>query len=265
LLASGQKYYGLGTWQLVNEKGPNAIWKHSPVHSLKRGEYDASITHVILGVNQDEGTMFSLALDTRDPEKLKASVQRYPEGWHQPLEMLYGISKASDKDSLVECAGSHLLADSIFLAPFVHSTKMLTTVPNSQTGKLVPVRTYRLDVAPEAYRNHPVCGPCGVMHSVDLSFTFNNNSLWSADSNDAKISQAIGERFLKFAKDGDIEDWPLHDAQTKKTLVFQDAGETKVESLEGFRQGQMDFWSKVIEAKASSTVEEDAFPAAKSI
>ena len=55
MLASGQKYFALGTWQLTTERGPNAIWKHSPVHSILQGQYDPWIEQVIIGHNKDEG------------------------------------------------------------------------------------------------------------------------------------------------------------------------------------------------------------------
>lgn len=88
LCETGQKHFSLGTWSLVKEKGPKAIWKHSPVHSLMQGDYQPDIKEVILGVNRDEGmlvslvhmktfsytrlgTLFSMALQLQKPENLK--------------------------------------------------------------------------------------------------------------------------------------------------------------------------------------------------
>lgn len=204
---------------------------------------------------------------------------------------MYQISKASAEDTIVDCAGSHLfgmldlslwctadtfVADSIFVCPFLHTANVLSSVPNATTGKTMAVHAYRLDVArmfslksmrktadadtAESYKDHPIAGQLGVGHAADLPLVFNMKSIFRGG--DSKTSAVIGRAFLDFAS-GQLHAWPAFTKDGPGVLVFKAGGKYAAESLQGFRQEQMAFWTKVIEAKASSTVEEDALPAAQ--
>ena len=81
--------------------------------------------------------------------------------------------------------------------------------------------------------------------------------------NDIKTSAVIGRAFLDFARNGQLHSWPAFTKDGPGVLVFKAGGRYSAESLHGFREEQMEFWTKVIEAKASSTVEDDAMPAAQ--
>lgn len=169
-------------------------------------------------------------------------------------------------------------ADSIFVAPFLHTARLLSSVPNSQTKSTIRVLAYRLDTVgklnsfflvplklsynllpAKVLQEHPLVGNCGVMHSFDLPYLFNLNDMWNENSEDAKTSAAIGEDFLTFARDGRVQGWPLFDPQSPKARIYGTNGSTESEDLTNFRKEESNFWFKVIEAKASSTVEKVAF------
>lgn len=50
---------------LTLEEGPKAVWSESTLERLERGEWDEWIEGVVLGTNEDEGSLFTYGMKVR--------------------------------------------------------------------------------------------------------------------------------------------------------------------------------------------------------
>lgn len=84
LLAAHQKENsGVG---LTIEEGPNAVWNEPTRETIARGDWDEWIDSVIIGTNEDEGTMFTMMQPAVRPSLYRAvtdnSTAQHPRGFH---------------------------------------------------------------------------------------------------------------------------------------------------------------------------------------
>jgi hypothetical protein len=59
LLAAHIETYKWGGVSLTLEDGPKAIWTKSTLERITEGDWDKSIEGVVLGTNEDEGSLFA--------------------------------------------------------------------------------------------------------------------------------------------------------------------------------------------------------------
>lgn len=103
----------------------------------------------------------------------------------------------------------------------------------------------------EVLQKHPSVGNAGVMHTLDLPYLFNFNSIWELNSIDAATSASIGEDFLTFAREGQVQGWPRFTPQSPSARIYGTRGTTHIEDLSNFRKEECDLWFQLIEAKAT--------------
>ena len=72
------------------------------------------------------------------------------------------------------------------------------------------------------------------------------------------ISEAIGRHWNSFAAMGKPEGWPEFAPESFQAMVYKADGTTEVQSFKNFKSDKIAFWSKVIEAKASSLLEKQS-------
>ncbi|GAA5859341.1 hypothetical protein JCM1840_004570 [Sporobolomyces johnsonii] len=220
---------------------PSAIWTTDTLHRLRTGAWDPWIEAVVLGTTEDEGTVFSWGMKLTTPEAFAAYVANFPASLRPKIREKY-VGEAEvehpERPTLVEAPGSRLLSDQIFVNPVWDQAVALA---GEREGKGTKVWMYRLRTG--VRRLLDAGFGLGVMHSMDLPFVFNLATLWDEDpeSKDGKTAKAIGERWLRFALEGNPDPaWQPFTRSAPSWLAFDEAGTTTNESLEWLERGKLE-------------------------
>lgn len=149
----------------------------------------------------------SCSAQLTSPQAFDAYLSRFPPSLQPKIKAKYtshlpnGTYDSSSPLPLTAMPGSKLLADQVFLHPVMDQAALLSAKAK--------VWLYRLRAPVEVIdRVAPV--KLGVFHSADLPFVFNSRSLWEhegADADDAKTAAAVGERWMRFAIEGNPGAW----------------------------------------------------------
>ncbi|GAA5930600.1 hypothetical protein JCM3775_003818 [Rhodotorula graminis] len=247
-----------------------AVWTRDTMARLERGERDEWVREVVLGVTEDEGTIFAQMLGLTSPGAFTQYTSQFPPSLVPRIRAHYlgGDDAAHPEPGTVPLAqtpGARLLADQIFvhpvldqacalarLAPGPTSTSSTSSAPAATSSAAAasaapPARVwlYRLRTGPSSLRAHPVASQLGSFHSIDLPLVFNSRSLWEGDAasgredevrGDERTAEEVGRRWVRFAIEGEPDpSWPTFDPSSSSPshLVFDHDGATHVERVEG--------------------------------
>ncbi|EGG05226.1 carboxylesterase [Melampsora larici-populina 98AG31] len=235
------------------EKSKKAIWTSSSVHQvLKEGKWNPYVKSVMLGVTEDEGSIFVLFTQAHLPDGYDTLChQMLPGVSREDLDKVYpplfpnGTSgKTPDYTSVVGCQA---LSDRLFNAPLECCANIWSSTLNSQSHEHLSIYMYKLNATVHKIEDGR---GLGAFHSVDIPFVFNIKDAWSEDSSNAKTSALIGKYWFNFAKSGCPEPtWPQYDSAAPFRMVFEDDGGTTVEDLAGkseLEKGRQEFWSQLL-------------------
>ncbi|GAA5935109.1 hypothetical protein JCM1841_000333 [Sporobolomyces salmonicolor] len=242
LLAAHTATHSFASLSLTLEpaSSPSAIWTSDTLHRLRNGDWDPWIEAVVLGTTEDEGTVFSWGMKLTTPEAFEAYLRNFPASLRPAIQAKYvGPPPAEHpaRPTLLEAPGSKLLSDQIFVNPVWDQAVALAGKEEEGTK----VWMYRLRTGVKRLLDAGM--GLGVMHSMDLPFVFNSATLWDEDpeSADGKTAKAIGERWLRFAIEGNPDPaWQPFTRSAPSWLAFDDAGSTTNESLEWLERGKLE-------------------------
>ncbi|BGP10310.1 hypothetical protein JCM10049v2_006193 [Rhodotorula toruloides] len=225
----------------LEPKVEGAIWTEGTMKRFERGEWDPWVEEVILGTTEDEGTIFASAFQLTSPQAFDTYVSRFPPSLQPKIKAKYtshlpnGTYDSSSPIALTDMPGSQLLADQVFLHPVMDQAALL--------ARKSKVWLYRLRAPVEVIdRVAPV--KLGVFHSADLPFVFNSRSLWEhegPDADDAKTAAAVGERWMRFAIQGNPDSaWTPYKPDKPSWLAFDRAGKVSNEDLSWFEKNKVE-------------------------
>lgn len=112
-----------------------------------------------------------------------------------------------------------------------------------------------------------------MFHSADLPFVFNSRSLWepeAPEADDAKTAAAVGERWMRFAIEGNPDpSWTPYTRAKPSWLAFDRAGKVSNEDLSWFEKEKFELvFAGLRRARAKSSsasrMSEDALLAVES-
>lgn len=202
LLKGHTESHAFGGVGLTIEEGPNAIWNEATIDVLQRGGCDEWVKEVIIGTNEDEGSMFSMMMQPLlKPEGFNAYISKFPTATREAYAAAYPPSffdTLSPTDYL-NAPASKVIADQLFVMPARRLAEAMVK-PNATTGEQPKVYLYRcremIDrlITPELN--------LGSMHSIDIPLIFNVVPLWEEGSREAATAQAMGSRWAHFAATG---------------------------------------------------------------
>lgn len=131
----------LAAYGLTLESGPKAMWSQHPGKSIKEGKARPGIEAVIVGYNQDEGSLFAKLLGLDTVRGYNGFVGMYPPALRPHLEAFYppptNEQPEADED-YTKGSGSRGFADGVFDVPMEHQADGL-----ARNGK--PVYAYKLE------------------------------------------------------------------------------------------------------------------------
>ncbi|GAA5910059.1 hypothetical protein JCM8208_000942 [Rhodotorula glutinis] len=257
---------------------PGAVWTEDTMRRLERGERDEWVREVVLGVTEDEGTIFAQMLGLTSPAAFTKYTSQFPPSLVPRIRAHYlgGMPDAPNPHPepgtvpLASTPGARLLADQIFVHPVLDQAAALaapssspsstssTSTPDSATPTSATTKSaarparvwlYRLRTGPSSLRSHPVASQLGAFHSIDLALVFNSSSLWEGAASegrdeevegDARTAKEVGRRWVRFAVEGEPDpSWPaFHPSSSPSHLVFDHDGATHVERVEGARKDE---------------------------
>ncbi|GAA6053284.1 hypothetical protein JCM3770_006665 [Rhodotorula araucariae] len=238
--------HNLSGLSLTLEPKGEGIWTEDTMERLRRGERDEWVKEVIMGVTEDEGTIFAQMMGLLTPAAFAAYLSQFPTALQPRLKTLYlppsGEHPEPGTCALTEAPASRLLADQVFVHPVWDQACALASAAK--------VFLYRLRTGPSSLRTHPVASQLGIFHSIDLPLVFNGASLWTGAAAagregeaeaDKASAEAVGSRWLAFAISGEPDPaWPAFDPAAPAQLVFGHGGATSVESLADFAEGKLE-------------------------
>ncbi|GAA99175.1 uncharacterized protein L969DRAFT_93637 [Mixia osmundae IAM 14324] len=217
-------------WGMVLESGSQAIWREPTNLKIERGEIDPWVEEIILGCNEDEGTLFCYSMQLWNRENLERRLAlTFGNDFVKAAEEMYPPTPKDQRpEEFTSMSESHLIGDWIFQSQCFHMAQSLAKL------RKTTVRLYRYQQT--VHRLFDGYG-FGSMHAAELTVLFNCDSLWEKESVEAKTSQAIGSRWAAFAK-GAISDWPLYEPDSAQALYFKADGSTKIGDLKPDEQKQ---------------------------
>ncbi|TNY17672.1 carboxylesterase [Rhodotorula diobovata] len=243
---------------LEPEAGGRGTWTRDTMRRLERGERDEWVREVVMGVTEDEGTVFANMLGLVSPAAFDAYVSQFPASIQPRIRNAYlpssppgsgpGPHPAEGSVPLTHLPGARLLADQIFVHPVLAQAEALSSGSGSGSeseGTRARVWLYRLRTGPSSIRAHPAGAQLGAFHSIDLPCVFNSRSLWEGDAakgsegrarevrGDEATAREVGTRWVAFATTGEPDPaWPPFDPSSPSQLVFAHDGATSVEPLD---------------------------------
>ncbi|BGP42356.1 hypothetical protein JCM10449v2_006361 [Rhodotorula kratochvilovae] len=253
--------HNLSGLSLALEPQESGIWTEDTMARLRRGERDEWVKEVVIGVTEDEGTIFAQMMGLLTPAAFAAYLSQFPPSLHAAIKAAYlppsGVHPALGECALKDAPASRLLADQIFVHPVWDQACALSSPapspsPSSSSSAAAAAKVflYRLRTGPSSLRSHPVASQLGIFHSIDLPLVFNGASLWTgaaaegredAARGDAQSAEKVGRRWLSFAISGSPDPaWPPFTPSAPAQLVFGHDGATSVERLEGFAERKLE-------------------------
>ncbi|GAA5944766.1 hypothetical protein JCM10213_009214 [Rhodosporidiobolus nylandii] len=263
LLALHTATHSFAGLSLALEAEGKGIWTEDTMSMLKKGEWDEWVEAAVLGTTEDEGSAFAWGMKLTHPAAYAGYVSQFPPSLQTRINEKYlsawgGSHPPPDAPGLdfTTTPGSKLLADQIFVNPVWDQAVAL-----SQNDGRNKCRTwlYRLRTGLETLlKFSPV--KLGILHAMDLPILFNASSLWDGDanSNDGKSAKAMGERWMRFAIEGDPDpSWLPFTPSAPSQLVFSDAGVVANESLADFKKNKLElFFAEKQDVKEDGVGEE---------
>ncbi len=167
---------------------------------------------LLIGSNQDEGTLFSMLLptDITDEEIIAA----LPETITDPAVLADWYADRSTGRRLI----IDLMTDSIFLIPSLR-------LADAQAATPAPVWVYMF-----TWKTPVFGGFLGATHALELPFVWGQleSTLWRAfvgDSPPLSLATAMQDAWIAFARTGDPNSpgavaWPRYDTTTRPTMVL---------------------------------------------
>lgn len=149
--------YGL---TLENSDCLNSIWTRPPIHLIRRGFWNPFLDSILLGTNQDEGTMLAYAFQTSNHHLFQDFLKiRSPSLSTSIIEHLYEDQSqdlGSDDPPQVEAhfihpsspkphPSVHFLAHNLFEAPLEHFLSIISKTKHAKTGQKCRLYVYRLE------------------------------------------------------------------------------------------------------------------------
>ncbi|GAA6013666.1 hypothetical protein JCM10207_004809 [Rhodosporidiobolus poonsookiae] len=234
---------------LALESKEGGTWTSDTMARLRKGEWDEWIEGVVIGVVEDEGSAFAWGMKLTHPAAYAGYVSQFPSSLQPAIHAKYlrpfsGTHPAPDDPALdlTTAPGSHIIADQVFVNPVWDQAVAMS----GRNEKKRETRTwmYRLETGVENVTKYsPV--KLGVFHAIDLPLVFNSSSLWAGDaeSSDAKTAQALGERWFRFASEGNPDpSWQPFTPSAPSQLVFSDAGAVENVSLADFEADKLELF-----------------------
>ncbi|GAA5858978.1 hypothetical protein JCM8547_007186 [Rhodosporidiobolus lusitaniae] len=233
----------------LEEKG-KGIWTESTVKRLERGEWDEWIEGVIQGTTEDEGSAFAWGMGLTSPPAFAAYLSKFPSSLRPAVAAKYlpsgshppAVEPVSATD-FTALPGSKLIGDQIFVNP-VFDQAVALSGGKEGGGNKTKTWVYRLNTGIETLlRFSPI--KLGIMHAMDLPIIFNSASLWAYDkeSADAKTAMALGERWFRFAMEGNPDPfWTPFTPSAPTQLLFTRAGHTENFSLAEFDKDKLELF-----------------------
>jgi para-nitrobenzyl esterase len=167
---------------------------------------------LLIGTNEDEGTLFSMLLPTDiSDEQIIAAL---PETVVDPRALADAYAARTTGRRLIV----DLMTDSVFLVPTLR-------LADAQAATPAPVWVYLF-----TWKTPVFGGLLGASHALELPFVWDqiDNSLWQpfvGESPPRALVTAMQEAWLAFARNGDPNGsavWPRYDATTRPTLELGD-------------------------------------------
>jgi para-nitrobenzyl esterase len=167
---------------------------------------------LLIGTNHDEGTLFTLLLDTdATDEQMVAGLRRCTS---DPAGVIAGLRAKGTGHALL----ADLFTDGVFRIPTLR-------VADAVIAAGVPAWVYLFTW------NTPVFGgQLGATHALELPFVFNTlaDPQWTmlvGDAPPVELADAMHEAWLAFARSGKpdhdgIPHWPTYDTERRPTLEF---------------------------------------------
>jgi hypothetical protein len=187
LLQAHNDAYRWGGVGLTLEEGPKAIWSKDTLERLQNGEWDEWIEGVVLGTNEDEGSLFTFGMkvgllsqfpllrcknDTDDESTqlhTEAAFRAYVSSLNpsiQPAVLAKYLPTPhpppTSSPDYINAPASRVLADQIFVDPAFEHASLLSEVPHHASGKKLSVWKYRCRAQVDRISKGPV--KTGVMY-----------------------------------------------------------------------------------------------------
>jgi hypothetical protein len=185
------------------------------------------------------------------------------------LEAHYpNVPLAADLSNLRNLANTHLIADVNYHAPAFHTARCLSSVPNRETGRTIPVYLYRVDaLAAVLYKGREYLG---YLHTGEIPFVLATDYLWQAGDDDSKTSDVMSRAWITFANSGSPgpsprnvtslalltrvlrtgEGYPRYTGQDSDFTVFQPAGKTAKLPTSEWRKAQREYIGSLIQQRS---------------
>ncbi|GAA6041333.1 hypothetical protein JCM8097_007667 [Rhodosporidiobolus ruineniae] len=251
LLAHHIATHNFSALSLTFEPEGKGIWTEDTMRRLERGEWDEWVEAVVIGTTEDEGSAFAWGMKLADPTAFHAYVSQFPSSLQPRVLAKYlapfGGTHPPASDPRIDfttAPGSKLLADQIFVNPVWDQAVALSGDGKEEQGKGVPTWMYRLTAGVSTLIKYsPI--KLGILHAMDLPLVFNSSSLWAGDqdSPDGKLAAAIGERWMRFAIEGNPDpSWTPFSPSAPSQLVFSDAGHVENVSLAEFEKDKLELF-----------------------
>lgn len=160
----------------------------------------------------------------------------------QFLHLYFIVSKIVGMGNFA-LANSTNTDDQAYVTPMIHLATTLTTVPNAQTNKCIPVYAYHCRTLPQTLLEG--LEHLGILHTAEISFIMNAASLWEYDetSPDAKTAALVGGHWAKFASTGN-PGWEAFTSENGEMNVFSGGGASHYEDARELRKEYREFWEE---------------------
>ncbi len=184
-----------------------------PAQLLKEGRYTK--VPMLVGTNEDEGSLFTFRAKLDTPEQYEAAVKVRSPDKADALLKLYPVKEHTSP----KAAYNHMLRDALFLCP---TRELARTV----TAHGQPVYLYQFTYAPSRTFN-AFMGITGAFHAAELPFVFGatQGGLRLEGEREHVLSRHIMGYWTRFATKGDPNGegamaWPLFTPEAEPHLVL---------------------------------------------
>ncbi|KAI5474582.1 carboxylesterase type B [Pseudohyphozyma bogoriensis] len=212
--------HNLAALSLTIETGPNAIWTEQTAEKLRKGDWDEWVEEVIIGTNEDEGTLFAFNLKLLTPEAFQVYLKQGGLVPPSVATTILATYSAISPPSLLNAPASRFFAAQFFVNPAFNLANTLAGTENARSGKKAKVYKYRLRAGVTRLDKG-----LGIMHAIDLGLVFNTASLWDVTDAEAGSSKVMGDMWVTFASTGvPNPEWELYTPKATTWLTIAPGG-----------------------------------------
>jgi para-nitrobenzyl esterase len=186
---------------------------------------------LIVGSNQDEGTIFTASMPQMGIEQYKAIIRTL---YGEHADQVFALYRA-DRDDQVRKALSQLIGDSAFIANARYFARVHGRASKAFLYHFTRVRPDSRGAA------------LGAFHGSEIAYAFGNIKVLGAhDDQDRALAQMMSSYWTQFARTGDpnakgLPHWPAYDPKADRHIELGDAVSTK----SGLRKEACDLFEKI--------------------